>query len=249
VVPAVPSADLPAVAADAGPAAGIIDADAGTPPPLYATRPPPPAQLRYALRYNGRSGEALLAWQHDGAHYQLTLDGHAADGQLLVAQASSGALDEHGLAPERFVDRRRAGRQQAANFRRDIGRIGYSGPGHQHPAWPGAQDRLSWLVQLLAILAAGNEAPPAELRLFVTDAFGHAGLWQLQRQPDAIGPTPWGAQALQHWWREPPQPEGLRVDLWLVAQPETPALAWPLRLRFAVPRSGDVFELVLLAMP
>jgi hypothetical protein len=37
--------------------------------------------------------------------------------------------------------------------------------------------------------------------------------------------------------------------VWLAAQAGTPAGTWPLRLRFAVPRSGDVFELVLLAAP
>jgi hypothetical protein len=222
----------------------------GQPPPVYPTRVPPPVQLRYALRYNGQAGEALLVWQHDGARYRLVLEGTGLAGRALVAQASEGAFDSHGLAPDRFVDRRRNGPQQAANFRRDTGRIGYSGPAWQHPAWPGAQDRLSWLAQLAAILdAAGPSATPAALQLFITDAHGHAGLWQLQRQPDQVGPAPWGPQAMQHWQREPPRPEGLRTDVWLAAQAGTPAGTWPLRLRFAVPRSGDVFELVLLAAP
>jgi hypothetical protein len=249
--PAPARSDATTAAADAAPdvAADAPDVAGGEPPPRYATRPPPPVQLHYALRYGGQAGEARLAWQHDGLRYRLTLDGQATGGQPLVAQASSGALDADGLAPERFVDRRRAGGQQAANFRRDIGRIGYSGPAHLHPAWPGAQDRLSWLVQLVAILAAAEPAPDA-LQLFVTDALGHAGLWQLQRQPDA-GPlaTPWGMLPLQHWQRLPPRPEGLRVDVWLALQPDTPAGAWPLRLRFEVPRSGDAFELNLLAAP
>ncbi len=250
-------ATTPQAAADAAAAPALAppgadtDADTadGEPPPLYPTRLPPPVQLRYALHYNGRAGEALLDWQHDGAAYRLTLDGQGAAGQPLLVQASSGALDVHGLAPERFTDRRGTGRLRAANFRRDIARIGYSGPTHQHPAWPGAQDRLSWLAQLAAILGAG-EAVPAELRLFVADAQGHAGLWQLQRQPDTSGATPWGTQPLQHWQRVPPRPEGLRIDVWLAAQPGVaPVGAWPLRLRFAVPRSGDVFELNLLALP
>lgn len=226
----------------------VADLAEGEPPPLYPTRLPPPVRLRYALQYNGRAGEALLVWQHDGAAYRLTLDGSTAAGQPLLAQASRGMLDPHGLAPERFLDRRGSGPQRAANFQHDIGRIGYSGPAHQHPAWPGAQDRLSWLVQLVAILGAAD-ALPAELRLFVADAQGNAGLWQLQRQPDASGPAPWDDLLLQHWQRLPPRPEGLRIDIWLAAQPGTRAGAWPLRLRFAVPRSGDSFELNLLAAP
>ena len=262
--PAVPSTAPPLDAPAPGPApvdavadaAAHTDTDtatdagpAGEPPPRYATRVPPPAQLRYALRLNGQAGEALLVWQHDGQRYRLTLDGQGPGGTPLLAQASDGLLDGDGLAPERYVDRRRGGRAQAANFRRDIGRIGYSGPPQQHPAWPGAQDRLSWLVQLVAILAASGDAVPPALQLFVTDARGHAGLWQLQRQPDEAATTPWGDAILQHWQREPPRPEGLRVDVWLPAEAAGPAGPWPLRLRFMVPRSGDVVELLRLAPP
>lgn len=226
----------------------LAEADSGEAPPLYATRLPAPVQLHYSLRINGQAGAARLVWQHDGQRYRLSLQAEAGSGAPLLAQTSVGALDGNGLAPERFVDRRRSGPQQAANFRQDIGRIGYSGPALQHPAWPGAQDRLSWLAQVAAILAAA-EAPPAALRLFVTDARGHAGLWQLQRQPDQLGGTPWGEALLQHWQREPPRPEGLRIDLWLAADPAAPSGLWPLRLRWLVPRSGDVAELQLLAAP
>ncbi|HQC97737.1 MAG TPA: hypothetical protein PK306_18705 [Aquabacterium sp.] len=251
--PAAAVADLPVPTAPAEPRAAVTDplADAtttaapdGEPPPLYATRVPPPATLFYALRHNGRAGSAVLAWAHDGTAYRLTLDAQGDDGRPLLAQASSGGFDANGLAPERFVDRRAGGRQRAANFRREPGpgggRISYSGPGHAHPAWPGAQDRLSWLAQLAAILAAA-EAPPDALRLFVADATGQAGLWQLQQlQQQADG------GAAMHWRREPPRPEGLQIDLWLPAPAGGAAdhAGWPLRLRFTVPRSGDQLELV-----
>lgn len=225
--------------ADAAPAAD----PEGAPPPLYATRVPPPVTLHYTLRHNGRTGSAVLAWQHEGSAYRLTLDAQGADGRPLLAQASTGSLDANGVAPDRFVDRRGGGRQRAANFRRELGRIGYSGPGHEHPAWPGAQDRLSWLAQLAAILAAA-QVPPDALRLFVADATGQAGLWQLQRGADG------GADTL-HWRREPPRPEGLQIDLWLPAAATGPAdrAGWPLRLLFTVPRSGDQMELVLQSPP
>ncbi|MDO9285511.1 MAG: DUF3108 domain-containing protein, partial [Aquabacterium sp.] len=234
------AAPAPAPAAAAAAAAGEGD----PPPPIYPTRLPPPVQLRYALRYNGHAGEALLTWQHDGERYALALDGRgAAGGRPLVAQASQGVLDATGLAPERHLDRRRGGRQQAANFRRDIGRIGFSGPAVDYPAWPGAQDRLSWLAQLAAILGAGHAAP--EVRLFVVDARGAGGLWLLQRQPDERLATPVGEGLSQLWQRDPPRPEGLKVQVWLDAQRGH----WPLQLRFTAQRSGDVFELRLLAEP
>jgi hypothetical protein len=217
------------------------------PPPVYATRVPPPVQLHYALRYNGQAGEATLAWRHDGQQYTLTLDGHHA-GQPLVAQASQGRFDTAGLAPERFTDRRRGARLTAANFRRDIGRIGFSGPAAEYPAWPGAQDRLSWLAQLAAIRAAavGSAAPPpAELSLFVVDARGAGGLWRFTAQGETLLDTPLGTLPTERWRREPPRPEGLRVEAWL-----DPAQGhWPVQLRFTALRSGDVFELMRVAAP
>ncbi|GCL64296.1 hypothetical protein AQPW35_33770 [Rubrivivax pictus] len=222
---------------------------AGLPPPLYPTQLPPPTQLRYALLHNGQAGDAWLTWQHDGQRYQLTLQAQTAAGVPLLQQASAGLLESHGLAPDRFTDRRRQGRTQAANFRRDTGQISYSGPPQQHPAWPGAQDRLSWLAQLVAVLAATGSPPPEAVTLFVTDARGQAGLWQLQRQPDELLSTPGGAWPAQRWLREPPRPEGLRIEVWLPADPAGPAGAWPLRLRLLVPRSGHQLELLRATPP
>ena len=232
---------------EASAAATADTSSSGAAPPLYATQLPPPARLRYALRYNGQAGEALLVWQHDGQRYRLTLDGTGATGQVLVAQASSGLIDGNGLAPQRFVDRRRSGRQQAANFEPALGQIGFSGPAVVHPAWPGAQDRLSALVQLAAVLAAVPGL--AEVRLFVVDARGAGALWPLLRLGSEPGPTPWGTAALQLWQRDPLRPEGLRVQMWLASQADGPAGPWPLRVRYTALRSGDVFELSLLAPP
>ena len=104
-------------------------------------------------------------------------------------------------------------------------------------------------VETLASFATAADAPPQALSLFVTDARGHAGLWQLQRQPDEPAATPWGDVVQQRWLREPPQPEGLRIEVWLPATPDSPAGPWPLRLRMAVPRSGHVVELWRTAAP
>lgn len=250
--PEAPASTEPATDAEPAVDSDAIAAPTGQPPPVYPTRLPAPARLHYGLRINGQAGVAQLDWQHDGQRYRLTLDGQGAGAKALWTQASDGVLDGHGLAPERFVDRRAGGRAQAANLQRapgqPVGLIRYSGPPVAHPAWPGTQDRLSWLVQLVAILAAAD-APPQALSLFVTDARGHAGLWQLQRQPDEPAATPWGDVVQQRWLREPPQPEGLRIEVWLPATLDSPAGPWPLRLRMAVPRSGHVVELWRTAAP
>ena len=254
--PAVVGAPAPAPAAVGAAAAGTADTPTtgpppAEPPPVYPTRVPAPVLLRYALRYNGQAGEATLAWRHDDQAYSLQLDGRGAQ-RPLVEQASRGGFDAAGLAPERFTDRRRGARWQAANFRRDIGRIAFSGPEIDYPAWPGAQDRLSWLAQMVAIRAAAvaaapgaAAAPEADISLFVVDARGAGGLWRFVHQGEVLLASPLGPQAAQLWRREPPRPEGLRVEAWLDASRHH----WPLQLRFTALRSGDVFELVLLAEP
>jgi hypothetical protein len=101
------------------------------------------------------------------------------------------------------------------------------------------------MPRLLASYASVTLGAPAAHAL----GFGGGGLWQLQRQPDTTGPTPWGEAALQHWRRQPSRPEGLLVDVWLAREAGTPAGAGPVRLRMQVPRSGDVVDLQWLAAP
>ena len=251
---------LPAAAPTAG----------GLPPPLYPVRLPAPARLRYALHYFGRAGEALLDWRPSDTGYSLYLHGlpglpaaapaRAGAGKPLIEQTSQGQLDGHGLAPERFTDRRRGRAQRAANFNRSQGRIEFSVPAPALPDWPGAQDRLSWWVQLPAIVAAADAAaavaadaadtaagtsaarPAAalsEVTLFVVDARGRGEHWRFQ----PVGRSPVRG-AVQHWRHEPDNPEGQRVELWL-----DPAQGhWPVQLRLTLLRSGDRLELRLLTI-
>lgn len=247
----------------------------GEPPPLYPTRVPAPVQLHYALRYNGESGHALLRWQPDAAagqppRYALTLVGQTESGRALVEQDSHGRIDAAGLAPERFLDRRGGRGWRAAHFSRwavapevaasaptdaPVGEISFSGPQVRYPAWLGAQDRLSWLVQLVAIAGAAQDAVgaasatasaegaagAADWRLFVVDTRGRAETWRLQLLGSETVDTPLGRQRALHLRHEPERSDGLRIDAWL-----DPARGhWPLRLRHTAVRSGDVFELLL----
>jgi hypothetical protein len=162
----------------------------------------------------------------------------------LIEQLSQGGFDAAGLAPERLTDRRRGRGQRAVNFRRDIGRIGFSGPQVDYPAWPGAQDRLSWLAQIVAIQAAATSALPL-MTLFVADASGGAELWRFTLRGEAELDTALGRVAARQWTREPERPEGQRVELWLDAARGH----WPVQIRFTVMRTGEVSELRLAAEP
>ena len=243
--PDLPAATRPADPADLRPPVGPQATDAaGEPPPVYPTLPPAPAVLRYVLQHGGRAGEAVLTWRPDGPRYLLSFAARLDPGPgpgtappALIEQASQGGFDAAGLAPERFTDRRRGRGWQAANFQRESGRISFSGPSVEYPVWPGVQDRLSWLVQLVAIQAAAT-APLAEITLWVVDARGGAEHWRFAAQGDGPVETPWGWVPARHWQRQPDPPDRLdsqRVDVWLAPGHGF----WPVQLRLATLRTGD----------
>lgn len=215
------------------------------PPPIYATVTPAPVNWRYAMTIGvgpaARSGTASLSWQHDGQRYRLALAGEDR-GAPLITQESTGVFDAAGIAPERFVDQRRSRRQRSANFQRDSGRITFSGPRIEQPAWPGVQDRLVWIAQLAAIAQAAGGVPP-EVTLLVVDARGTADRWTFK--PDGAEPitTGMGTTPTVKVLRESPRLQDWRVEAWLDPQRGY----WPARLRMSLPRSGAVLELALLA--
>lgn len=181
--------------------------------PLYATRLAPAGQWRYRMTRGVATGEAQLRWTlSDDAHYELQLEGQIA-GVTLLDWVSRGQLDAAGIAPERFALRPRGRDQQAANFQRDAGKITFSGPTHEQPLPPGVQDRLSWMLQLPAIVAAAPErfVSGATILLFVAGARGDANVWTFVVQGvETLGETPVLKLA-----REPRKLYDTRVEVWL----------------------------------
>jgi hypothetical protein len=159
-----------------GPPAAALPADAD-PVPLYRTRIPPPATLRYAMRLAGASGSAELRWRPAPDGYALRLDGAVAGGATL-AQFSQGGFDVAGLAPVRHTEQRTRRAMLATNFQRETGKISFSGSGLQFPLAPGSQDRLSWLIQLACWLPNRSDAWPARSsRRAGRGLRGEAGVW------------------------------------------------------------------------
>lgn len=213
-----------------------------TAPPVYATRAPAAATLRYEARRNQRSGEAELLWQPKADGYRLQLLGTG----LGVGLASAGGFDGAGLAPLRHTEIRRGRELRAANFQRDSGRITYSGPAVEHPLLAGAQDRLSWLVQLGSVLNADAALaePGTQLRMVVAGARGDTEVWLFTVQPPAELDLPAGrVQGAVHLLREPRRAYDTEVQVWLdPARDHLPVQLW-LRLR----ATGEGTELRLAA--
>lgn len=204
----------PAASASVGPDAPLADAaPQGIDVPVYATLLAPAGRWLYRLQRGVVVGDAELQWVLTAeAGYALHLQGRVA-GLSLLDWASQGQIDAAGIAPERFAVRRRGRDNQAANFQRGAGKITFSGPTHELPLLPGAQDRLSWMLQLPAIVAAAPErfAAGASIRLFVASARGGGDVWDFVVQgPDTVGATP----ALK-LVREPQRLYDTRAEIWL----------------------------------
>jgi hypothetical protein len=196
---------------------------AATPPPggdsvpTFATVLPAPFEARYLVQRGLASGRAELRWQHQNERYELSLRTTAFGAQAL-SWASVGAVDDHGLAPERHTESRRNKELRAVNFQRDRGRITFSGPPAQYPLVAGAQDRLTWMVQLPAILQANPAlaVAGAQVPLFVVGARGDAEAWVFQVLDWETVDLPDGSslQAL-HLKREPRRAYDTQTDVWL----------------------------------
>jgi hypothetical protein len=207
--------------------------------PVYATALPPSASLHFSIRRGASQGRAELDWRRDGAGYRLHLLAEVF-GRPMVEQLSRGKVDIAGIAPERYADQRRGRDLRAANFRRDIGRISFSGPTVQYPLLPGAQDRLSWLIQLSAIAQAARQAESplaigSEIALMVADARGVAAIWSLVVVGTELLDTAAGPVPALHLTREPVHPYDLRIDVWL----DPAAHHLPLRWQQTVMPGGE----------
>lgn len=214
------------------------------PIPVYATRLPASLRLRFELQRGAATGGAALVWLREGDDYALSLDGELA-GRPVLQATSRGGVDADGVAPLRHVERRRSRDVHAVNFRRDAGVVSFSGPQVEHPLVPGAQDRLSWLIQLPAIVAADPVAlgaPGAQVTIAVFGTRGDAEAWRFDAESHEALVLPDGstAEALR-FVRQPSRPYDRRVEVWL-----DPGRGWlPVRLRFTPVPGGEATELRL----
>jgi len=210
--------------------------------PLYRTALARPARLHYEMKRGMYSGNGDLIWKPAGDRYELRLEAYVA-GLAVLTEVSTGLLGEQGIAPLRYTDQRLQRGIMAANFQRDTGKITYSGPQVEVPLPPGAQDRLSWMLQLGGVLNAEPQhaAPGGRVVFFVSGARADAEAWTFRyvgvEDVNAAG----GAIRAVKFTREPRQAYDRLVEIWLA--PERQHL--PVRARFTAQANGEVFELLL----
>jgi hypothetical protein len=184
--------------------------------PRYRTEMPPAITLYYVMQRGALRGTGEFSWRPEGEHYELRLDGRVA-GLNVLTQTSAGGFDAAGIAPLRFTDQRLRRGTKAANFQREAGKITFSGPASEFALREGVQDRLSWMVQLGAIVAAEPHLRrvDAQVVLYVVGANGDASVWTFDCV--AIEPVTTEAGTVQalKFVREPREPYDTQVQVWI----------------------------------
>jgi hypothetical protein len=246
---AAPAIEAPPEAPAAMPApAPIEQAAAPAEAPPYRFRMPPPVELKYdvqALR-DGKMvyGGGKITWRAGGGRYQV--DGEASVLFLtMLTFQSVGAVDEFGVAPELYAEKRFRRPETVTRFERGADRIVFSASDASYPRSSGAQDRASIVWQLAAIGLGdpGRYTPGATLELFVAGP-RDAEPWLIQVIGLEQTETPAGSLQAWHVVRAPrPGSHEQTLDIWLA-----PQHSWyPVRLRFTE-ANGEYLDMALTAL-
>lgn len=178
---------------------------------------PGPVKLVYKVEANrfpySLNGELL--WTQTGNDYLASLS-FGAFGQARI-QTSRGQIGQHGLAPERFSDKFRS--EVAAHFNRDQAKITFSANTPDAPLLSGAQDRLSVLIQLAALVASAPDRYDAGTTLTIqTIGPRDAGLWLFTVGQLEVLTLPGGTVQGLKLTRNSRQLYDQQVDIWLAPQ-------------------------------
>jgi hypothetical protein len=226
------TAEQPPAAMAVAAAAPASQSAAAAPPagaPTARLSIPGSVRLHYRVEVHARqqlwqaAGE--LHWRHDGNSYEAKLELSA---PLLPrrTQRSTGKITAAGLAPLRFSEKARS--EEAAHFEHDSGKVSFSSNRPDAALLPGAQDRLSVMLQLGAMIAG----EPAKFRPGMTIAIQTAGTrdaesWLFTVEGDEQLQLPGGAVNALKLTRSPRKEFDQRVELWLA-----PGMDYvPVRLR------------------
>ncbi len=241
------------VTAAAADADATVPAEPAAPPaapsqevhPIYPTRIARSFSLIYQMKRGGISGSGEFSWKRTGDGYESHLKGTIA-GFAVLNWVSSGGFDASGVAPARYLERRLGKSDREAIFRRDAALVDFSGVSPDIPLLPGTQDRVSWMVQLPAILAADPTKAKAGARvaMYVVGVRGRGETWTFESAGAETIKTPAGtirAIKLTRAVSASRKAEDTQADVWV-----DPARQYlPARIRLAVPPFDAALELNL----
>lgn len=204
---------------------------------------PPSADLNYAIKAKqsglSLSGEALLQWRASESRFSVSTETRAMLLGKILESKSDGNVDEYGLAPLSFTEKRFRKNPTTTTFDRQAKTIGFTASGDTYPIKGGEQDRNSAIWQLISIArATPTKFKPATDWTFFVAGQHDAEPWTfkvtgLENIKTAMGDI----EAVHVLKASPPDSKGQQLDIWLA-----PSLEWyPVRLRFTE-SNGDVIE-------
>jgi hypothetical protein len=213
----------------------------------YKTNVPPSADLSYAIRARQSGltlqGDAIVRWAVSNRKFEVTSETRSSLVGKILEVKSEGAIDEYGLAPARFSEKRFRKDRVTTSFDRAARTIRFGGGSPRSYALKGGeQDRNSALWQLISIArAAPAQFKPGSEWSFVVAGHSDAEPWVFKVQKREKIPTPAGEMNAVHVSRAaPPDSKDQALDIWLA-----PTLEWyPVRLRFT-DSNGDFIEQTL----
>lgn len=209
---------------------------------LRAYKVPGSVRLKYEVKGNRFPYrlDAEMVWRQDGESYDARLVFSAGFLPVLV-QTSRGQITAEGLAPLRYSEKKRS--EVAAHFIREQGKVTFSANTPDLPLLAGAQDRLSILVQLAAMITGDPGRFPAATTIALqTVGPRDADTWLFTVEKEEALPLPEGEQASLKLMRNPRREFDQKVELWLA-----PALGYlPVRIKITE-FNGDFLDQKWLA--
>lgn len=214
---------------------------------------PPSVDLQYVIKARQKglsvSGEALVKWQlaeqkNKQSYTLLTETRVILFGKILEAN-SYGNIDEFGIAPDKYVEKRFGKDPTTTSFDRHKKTIHFTASNDNYPIKGGEQDRSSATWQLVALArAAGDKfSPGSEWKMFVAGR-RDAEAWSFKVAEVVTLNTALGEFSTVHIIKAPPpDSKDQQLEIWLA-----PKLEWyPVRLKFT-DADGDIVDQTLSSM-
>lgn len=194
----------------------------------------PSADLSYTIKAKQRgiplNGTANVQWRAADGTYSVATESRVSLLGKILENRSEGSVDDYGLAPVQFYEKRFRKDPSHTSFKRDIKTITFSESDDSYPIKGGEQDRTSIQWQL----AAQARATPDKFKAGSEWAFFVAGrrdaeVWRFKvMKNEAVQIGTGEVNAVHLVKAPPPDAQGQQVDLWLA-----PSMDWyPVRVRF-----------------
>lgn len=179
-----------------------------------------------------------LVWQQDGTRYDASLSIKFLF-MTFRNTRSTGVIGPTGIEPLRYSDKRRT--EVASHFVRDQKTVIFSNNSPAVPLLAGAQDRLSVVLQLGALMAGDpGRYPPDSVIAVQTVGSSDAEIWTFTLSGDEQVAVQAGEFTARKLTRNPRKPFDDKIELWLA-----PDLGYlPVRIRQTQP-NGDFIDLQL----